>query len=103
MSAFRWYRRWRGGRWARVTGYLWGHRWVRVSNECLERVDEDWTVTPSQWIERRRMPYSPREHRIFTDDRGQVWHAWNDRHESGAQNLTACNERIPAPLLGRSE
>ena len=29
LSQFRWYRRWRGGYWARVTGWLWGTRWVQ--------------------------------------------------------------------------
>lgn len=38
----RWWRRLRGGRWARVTGWFWGQRWVRVSDACVERVDEDW-------------------------------------------------------------
>ncbi len=42
MSFFQWYRMLRGGRWAKVTGWLWGKRWVRVSDECVERVDEDW-------------------------------------------------------------
>lgn len=36
------YRRWRGGRWARVTGFCWGRRWVRVGDECVERVEEDY-------------------------------------------------------------
>lgn len=42
MNRFRWYRRARGGRWARVGGLLWGRRWIRVSDDCIERVDEDW-------------------------------------------------------------
>ena len=36
------YRRWRGGRWAKVTGWLWGKRWIKVPPECWERVDEDY-------------------------------------------------------------
>jgi hypothetical protein len=42
LSRFRRYRRWRGGKWARVTGMFWGQNWVRVTNECVERVDEDY-------------------------------------------------------------
>lgn len=42
LSSFRWYRKLRGGRWAQVTGYMWGKRWIQVSDECVERVDEDW-------------------------------------------------------------
>lgn len=40
---FRWYRKFRGGRWARVTGWFFGKRWVRVPDDCRERVDEDWS------------------------------------------------------------
>lgn len=43
LTSLRAYRRWRGGRWARVTGSLWGRRWVRVGPECVERVEEDYT------------------------------------------------------------
>lgn len=42
MNRWRWYRRLRGGRWGRVSGYLWGHRWIHVGPECVERVDETW-------------------------------------------------------------
>ncbi len=42
MSHFQWWRRLRGGRWGAVTGYFWGKRWVRVTDECVERIDEDW-------------------------------------------------------------
>lgn len=42
ISRFKCYRRWRGGRWARVTGLLWGRNWVRVSDACVERVDENY-------------------------------------------------------------
>lgn len=42
MNSFQWYRKWRGGRWAKVTGYFFRYRWVRVPDECVERVDEDW-------------------------------------------------------------
>ena len=36
------YRKWRGGRWARITGWMGGYRWVRVGPICVDRVDEDW-------------------------------------------------------------
>lgn len=42
LARFQWYRKWRGGKWALVTGMLWGRNWYRVSCECVERVDEDW-------------------------------------------------------------
>jgi len=41
-SQLRWYRRNRGGRWAKVGGWLYGHRWVQVTDACVERVDEVW-------------------------------------------------------------
>jgi hypothetical protein len=101
VSAFRWYRRWRGGRWARVAGMLWGHRWVRVTDGCLERVDEEWGVPDGWWVDTTRpMPNPPMAHRIYTDERGHVWHAWQDCYRSGAENLTASGRRprhIPRP------
>jgi hypothetical protein len=45
LSRFKCYRRWRGGRWARITGWFWGKRWVRVPNECVETIDEDYRRT----------------------------------------------------------
>lgn len=42
MSDFHWYRKLRGDRWAKVTGYFYGKRWVRVTDSCVEWVDEDW-------------------------------------------------------------
>jgi len=42
FGRFQWYRRWRGGRWAQVTGMFWGKNWVRVPRECVERVEEEW-------------------------------------------------------------
>ena len=42
ISDIRAYRKLRGGRWGKVTGYMWGWRWVRVTDECVERVDEDY-------------------------------------------------------------
>ena len=44
LKNFRWWRRWRGGRWARVTGWLWGVRWVRIPRACVERPDEDYYI-----------------------------------------------------------
>lgn len=32
-----------GGRWARVSGYLWGKRWVRVPKTCLEYTEEQYS------------------------------------------------------------
>jgi hypothetical protein len=93
VSGFRWYRRWRGGRWARATGMLWGYRWVRVTPECRERVDEDWTVPDAEWhVDSVPTAF---DHRVYTDDYGHVWHAWRSRWESGAVNLTACNRPVP--------
>jgi hypothetical protein len=43
ISHLKCYRRWRGGRWAKVNGLIWGHNWIRVTQECVERVDEDYT------------------------------------------------------------
>jgi hypothetical protein len=42
MSGFRWYRRLRGGKWAKVTGWFYGKRWVRVPDTCLEISDENY-------------------------------------------------------------
>lgn len=42
LENFLWYRRMRRGRWARVTRLFYGKRWVRVGEECVERVDEDY-------------------------------------------------------------
>jgi hypothetical protein len=39
LARFRWWRKWRGGRWARVTGRMYGRRWVKVNPECVERVE----------------------------------------------------------------
>lgn len=43
MSRFRWYRRLRGGLWARVPGRLWGWRWVRLHPPSAQHADEDYT------------------------------------------------------------
>ena len=46
LSSFRWYRRLRGGRWSRVTGFMYGKRWVQVDDNCREACDEDWRPEP---------------------------------------------------------
>lgn len=38
---WRWYRRWRGGKWGRVSGFFWGHRWVKLQPTAL-LYDENW-------------------------------------------------------------
>jgi hypothetical protein len=42
LARFQWYRRWRGGKWARVTGLFWGKNWVRIPDESVERAEEHW-------------------------------------------------------------
>lgn len=42
MNRFQWYRRWRGGKWAQVTGLIWGRNWVRVPIANQEPVDEEY-------------------------------------------------------------
>lgn len=44
LANFFWYRRWRGGHWARVTGFFWGKRWIRVHKSCVERVNGEMVV-----------------------------------------------------------
>lgn len=44
LARLQWYRRWRGGKWGRVTGFLWGTNWIRVA-DCVtirEGYDEEW-------------------------------------------------------------
>jgi hypothetical protein len=50
LARFQWYRRWRGGKWARTTGLFWGKNWDRIhpADECFERVEEEWP-TRSLW------------------------------------------------------
>lgn len=40
LKHFYWYRRLRGGAWARVTGYVWGYRWVRLPPGQENHADE---------------------------------------------------------------
>jgi len=48
ISHLKCYRRWRGGRWSKIGGLMWGHNWIRVTQECVERVDEDYTQTTAR-------------------------------------------------------
>jgi hypothetical protein len=45
LARFQWYRKWRGGKWARTTGLFWGRNWIRIhpADEVFERVEEDYT------------------------------------------------------------
>lgn len=45
LAYLRPYRRWRGGRWANCSSMVpWvGRMWMRVTDECVERCDEDYT------------------------------------------------------------
>ncbi len=54
LSRFRWYRRLRGGRWARVTSLWFGWRWFRMPNTALERADEDWRCVGTAIYEAER-------------------------------------------------
>lgn len=56
LSYFQWYRRWRGGKWAKVTnplGLFCQRRWIKVPDSTVERVDEDYTpkilTLPNPW------------------------------------------------------
>jgi hypothetical protein len=42
FNHFQWYRRWRMGKWARVTGLMWGLRWVRLPEWSHGQAEEDW-------------------------------------------------------------
>lgn len=42
LRLFKWYRRWCGGRWARVSRLHFGEKWIKVSDECVERCEEDY-------------------------------------------------------------
>ena len=45
LSRFKWWRRWRGGKWALVGRMLLrSKKWIKVPDECVERVDEDYTL-----------------------------------------------------------
>jgi len=53
LSNFQWWRRLCGGKWARVTGYLWGQRWVSVPYGEQQPCDENWyrgdIMKPLDW------------------------------------------------------
>lgn len=38
MKRFKWYRKWRGGKWALVPGILYGHRWVQVPHWWVREI-----------------------------------------------------------------
>ena len=42
LGGFAWYRRLRGGRWGRYGGLLWGHNWMKLRDECVEKENENW-------------------------------------------------------------
>lgn len=37
------YRRFRGGAWATVTGFMWGRRWVRLGPEAAYQAEENYS------------------------------------------------------------
>lgn len=41
FGGFQEYRKWRLGKWARVTGYFSGYRWVRLPKDSAELGDEE--------------------------------------------------------------
>ncbi|MGA2905953.1 MAG: hypothetical protein ABSD98_19170 [Candidatus Korobacteraceae bacterium] len=51
MNRFRWWRRLRGGRWAKMPGLLWGWRWVRLSpwDFVWDDCDENWGDADEYW------------------------------------------------------
>ena len=56
ISYFKWYRRWRGGKWAKATdplGLFCQWHWIKVPDSTVERVDEDYTpkilTLPNPW------------------------------------------------------
>lgn len=50
FNSFQWYRRMIGGKWGKVTSPMFGgFKWVHVSDECSDRLDEYWVnlLTPT--------------------------------------------------------
>ena len=41
LARFRWYRRWRGGKWVLLRGVFWSRSWLRIPDYFVER--------PSEW------------------------------------------------------
>jgi hypothetical protein len=35
LTRFKWYRKWRGGKWGQVTGWWWGRKWIKLPEESL--------------------------------------------------------------------
>ncbi len=52
LARFSRWRRARGGRWATVTGFLYGRRWICVGPLCVERVDEDYEDESGKLVRR---------------------------------------------------
>lgn len=42
LNRFQWFRRYKGGKWAKVSGLIFNTRWVQVPPSCVEPVDEKW-------------------------------------------------------------
>lgn len=59
LSRFKWYRRLRGGRWGKVSGLFYDHQWIRVTDACVEDVDEDYR--PKQ-LDVQRSPMTTSEY-----------------------------------------
>ena len=43
LNNIQWYRRLVGGRWATVTGMVWGRRWITLPATSLDAAEEDWS------------------------------------------------------------
>jgi hypothetical protein len=64
-----------GGRWGHVTGFLWGKRWVRLSNESLDW-DERWDIR-QDCLRYRHSLYRIDEHgMLLRQDLGDPQETW---------------------------
>lgn len=84
LSNFHWWRRFRGGKWGRVTGLVWGRRWVRMPIASAELPDEwhgreKWKLPLDWWNDRVWVPFYCRfawfhlmRHERLTDVRGFI-------------------------------
>lgn len=41
LENFKWYRKYKRGKWAKVTGFLFGTRWIQIPMWSLEKCDEN--------------------------------------------------------------